>query len=100
MQTVDDKLNLIVRMLLSQKKVFTVDDLCLITGYSKSFIYKASANRILPHSSPSGGRIFFDSEAINEWLLSNPVPTRDQLKAKAINYVTLNPNGNGGKFNA
>jgi len=95
MQTIEEKLNLIVSLLLTQKEVLTVDDMCLLTGYSKSFWYKASANRAIPHSSPSGGRIFFDRKSVQEWLMSNPVPTADQIKKQAINYVTLNPRNRG-----
>lgn len=91
MQTTEEKLNLIIRLLIAQKEVLTVDDLVLLTGYSKSFWYKASANRTIPHSSPSGGRIFFDRKSIQDWLMSNPIPTSDQIQRQAINYVTLNP---------
>ncbi len=92
MMTTEEKLNQIISLLLGQKEVLTVDDLCLLTGYSKSFWYKASANRTIPHSSPSGGRIFFDRKTIQEWLMSNPVPTANQIQNQAINYVTLKPN--------
>ena len=68
------------------KQVFTVSDLAKYTGYSKSFIYKACASRELPHSSPRYGRIFFDRDAINAWLLSNPIPTKSEIQRQANNY--------------
>jgi len=77
------QLERIESLLAVQKAVYNVEDLSRITGYSKSFIYKACASRELPHSSPRHGRIFFDREAINLWLLSNPVPTRTELEKQA-----------------
>ena len=84
---IEQKLDLIIRLLFTQKEVLTVNDLSLLTGYSKSFIYKAAASRELPHSSPRHGRIFFDRRAINDWLLSNPVPTKREIENQAINYL-------------
>jgi predicted DNA-binding transcriptional regulator AlpA len=83
-------------LLLAQKNVYNVEDLSRVTGYSKSFIYKACSSRELPHSSPRHGRIFFDRDAINSWLLSNPIPTKLDLVEQASNYL-LTGNLNGGR---
>ncbi len=84
---ISQQLNRIESLLLSQKKVYNVDDLSRVTGYSKSFIYKATASRELPHSSPRHGRLFFDRDAIDDWLLSNPVPTKREMEQISLNYL-------------
>lgn len=58
-------------LLLSRKKVFTLDEVVKYTGYKKSYIYKLTSKNQIPYSRPSGGAIFFDKEDIDNWLLQN-----------------------------
>ena len=58
-------------LLLSKKRVFTLDEVCKYTGYKKSYIYQLTSNNKVPYSRPSGGAIFFDREDIETWLLQN-----------------------------
>ena len=58
-------------LLLSKKRVFTLDEVCKYTGYKKSYIYQLTSKNKVPYSRPSGGSIFFDREDIDSWLLQN-----------------------------
>ena len=58
-------------LLLSKKRVFTLDEVCKYTGYKKSYIYQLTSKNKVPYSRPSGGAIFFDREDIDNWLLQN-----------------------------
>lgn len=55
------------------KKMLTVDDVANYTGISKSNIYKLTSAGKIPHYKPTGKRLYFDLEEINEWLKSNRV---------------------------
>lgn len=53
------------------KKMLSIDELCLMTGYKKSYVYRLTSEGVLPYSKPNGKTIFFDKDKIEEWLLSN-----------------------------
>lgn len=56
-------------MLFSEKAVWTVEDLAFYTGYSPSYIYKMVHYGTIPYcKSPSGNKLFFKKEIIEEWL--------------------------------
>lgn len=74
----------------ASKKVLTIDDFCLLSGYSKSYTYKLTSLNLIPHSKPLGKSIFFDRSQVEAWLLGKPVKTNAEMSAKAANYVTFN----------
>ena len=51
----------------TQKDVLNIDELHLLTGISKSSIYKSTMNGTIPHYKQSK-HLFFDRLEINEWL--------------------------------
>jgi excisionase family DNA binding protein len=74
--------------LLSAKKVLTMNDASLLTGLSKSHLYKLTCRKEIPHFKMSGGKIIcFNREEIEEWQLRHRVKTVDELKAEAATYV-------------
>lgn len=85
----------IENLLLNQKPVFTIDELSQYTGLSKSFLYKKTANRQIPHYKPSSKILIFKKDEIDSWLLSNPVSVIDDIEQEAINFVT-NKSSRGG----
>lgn len=65
--------------MLCQKKVFSVSDLESYLGLSKSYIYKLTMARKIPHYKHTGGKlIFFKRNEIDDWCLSHRVPFRDK----------------------
>ena len=77
------RLDKIERGLLSQKTVLTFDEFCRYTGISKSWGYKLTSARAVPHFKPNDKAIYFEKEQIDKWLLQNPVKTVSQLKKEA-----------------
>lgn len=72
MDIILEKLNNIERYsLLAAKRVLTVDDVAILTGMSKSNIYKLTCNKQIPYYNPNGKCIFFDKAEIESWLLRN-----------------------------
>ena len=65
------ELNEIKQLLISNKKILTLNELVIYTGYKKSYIYQLTHNNKIPYSRPSGGMIFFDKDQIDSWLLRN-----------------------------
>lgn len=77
-------------LLLLQKDVFTVSEVCSYTGFEKSYIYKLTSLRKIPHfKSPGGKNVFFKREEINIWLTQIRVKTTDEINSEA-NKISTN----------
>ena len=73
--------------LLTSKKVLTFEDVALLTGLSRSYLYKLTSTNQIPHYKPSGKQLYFDREEIESWLKQNKVETVEETDRKATNYV-------------
>ena len=73
--------------LLASKKVLTFEDVALITGLSKSYLYKLTSTNQIPHYKPSGKQLYFDREEIENWLRRNKIATEEETNSTATNYV-------------
>ncbi|MFZ5978987.1 MAG: DNA-binding protein [Hydrotalea sp. AMD] len=69
------------------KRVLTFEEGCQYLGYAKSYVYKMTANGILPFSKPNGKRIFFDREKLEAWMLSNSNTSYQEKQIQAATYV-------------
>jgi len=92
MQKQDDRLRSIENLLFSQKNVLNLDEVCTLTGLSKSHIYKLTSSSRIPFYKQSK-HCFFDRLEIEEWLKSNRVSTIDELDNEAANSLILNKKG-------
>lgn len=68
---------------MNEKKVLSFKEAVTFTGLSKSYLYKLTSRRHVPHFKPHGKKIYFDREQLEAWLLSNPVATADQIERQA-----------------
>jgi excisionase family DNA binding protein len=73
---------------LSQKKVLTFQEGCELLGFKKSYVYKLVHYGILPFSKPNNGRVFFDREKLEAWMLSNASTSQNEKQIQAATYVT------------
>jgi excisionase family DNA binding protein len=69
--SIQEQLQAIQDQLLNIKKVLTIKEVLRYTGYSKSHLYKLTANNQIPYSKPNGKSLFFDKDEIDQWLLRN-----------------------------
>lgn len=67
----EERLDRIERLLTNSKDVLTFEEACEYMGVSRSFLYKLTSRRQIPHSKPNGKMIFFEKKKINIWLLQN-----------------------------
>lgn len=73
--------------LLASKNVLTFEDVVVLTGLSRSYLYKLTSTNQIPHYKPSGKQLYFDREEIERWLKQNRVETVEETDRKATNYV-------------
>lgn len=82
------KLNAIERYsLLGAKKVLNIDDVAILTGLSKSHLYKLTCSKQIPHYKPNTKAMYFDRAEIEEWMLQNRVTTQAEAEQQANGYV-------------
>ena len=53
------------------KKVLSFKEGCKYLGYSEKYTYLLISKGVIPFSKPNG-KIFFDREKLEAWMLSNP----------------------------
>lgn len=87
---IGEQLNRIESLLISTKKVLTFDDVVAYTGFKPSYLYKLTSSFTIPHSKPGGGKLFFEKEDVDNWLLANKRKTHDQIDQEASTYLTRN----------
>ena len=76
--------------LLAAKNVLTIDDVAILTGLSKSHIYKLTCSKQIPFYRPNGKLVYFDRQELEGWLKQNRVNTTAEAEQQAIAYVMKN----------
>jgi len=87
---IEERLDRIERLLTSSKDVLTFEEACEYMGVSRSFLYKLTSRRQIPHSKPNGKMIFFEKKKLNEWLLRNQRKSNHEIEREALNYTFKN----------
>lgn len=72
---------------LSAKNILCLDDVVLLTGLSKSHLYKLTCAHKIPHYKPSGKLIYFDRIELENWMKQNKVSTTDEMQSNAADYL-------------
>ena len=73
--------------LLAAKNVLVLDDVSLLTGLSKSYLYKLTCSHQIPHYK-NAKIIYFDRAEIEAWMKQNRVATESEVEQKAVNYIS------------
>jgi len=80
--------------LLDAKKVLTMEDAAILTGLSKSHLYKLVCYKKIPYYKQEGGkRTYFDKDELNSWMLNYRVKTASEIEIEATNYVVTGRRG-------
>lgn len=72
----------------ADKTTLTFGEACTYLGYSKSHLYKLTSAGIIPFSKPTGKKIYFDKNKLDEWLLSNSSSSSHEKEVKASTYIS------------
>ena len=82
----EDKLNqILVYSLLAAKNVLTLDDVALLTGLSKSHLYKLTCTHQIPYYKRAK-MLYFDRGEIESWMKQNRVASAQELEEQAQAY--------------
>jgi excisionase family DNA binding protein len=79
----DERLSRIEDLLLSQKTVLTFDEASVYTGLSKSHLYKLTSTGGIPCYKPTGKKLYFEKEELDDWMLRNKKLSQQEIDDKA-----------------
>lgn len=68
------------------KEVLTTDEAAKYMGLSKSYLYKLTMRRQIPHYKPMGKMCYFNRLELEQWLQSNRISTSDEISDRANAY--------------
>lgn len=68
------------------KKVLTLDEVEKYTGFKKSYLYKLTSSKILPHNKPTNGAIFIVREDLEKWLIRNRIKTVAEIQREVNRF--------------
>ena len=74
------------KMSLNTKEVLTTDEAASYMGVSKSYLYKLTMEKRIPHYKPMGKMCFFNRKEMEMWLQTNRVATDEELSQDAQAY--------------
>ena len=74
------------KMSLNTKEVLTTDEAASYMGVSKSYLYKLTMEKRIPHYKPMGKMCFFNRKEMEMWLQANRVATDEELSQDAQAY--------------
>lgn len=83
-----NKLEKIEQYIVRTKKVLTVEELSVYTGFQKSYIYKLVHKKVIPYSKPNGKMLFFDRDKVDLWLLTNNSNTNAEIEENLLQYLS------------
>lgn len=79
--------------ILCNKEVLTSDEVAKYMNISKSYLYKLTMNREIPHYKPMGKMCYFNRLELEQWLQSNRIATNAELNQQAQNYCVKKGGG-------
>ncbi|MFT3908066.1 MAG: helix-turn-helix domain-containing protein [Ferruginibacter sp.] len=74
----------------NSNKPLNFKEACAYLGYSKGSMYKLTSSQIIPFSKPNGGKLFFDKNDLDDWLLKSKTKSLRERQIDAATYVTTN----------
>ena len=85
-KSIEQRLESIENLLISQKTVLSFEETARYTGLSKSYLYKLTSGGGIPFYKPQGKHIYFNKEELDKWLLRNRNTTSEEMDSQALSY--------------
>lgn len=88
--SIEERLNNVEKSLkatnITSKDVLTLDEAVQFTGLSKSYMYKLTSARKIPHYCPTGKLLYFNRSELENWLQQNRITPIEEIKETASKY--------------
>lgn len=73
--------------LLAAKQVLSIDDVAMLTGLSRSHLYKLTSANEIPHYKPNSRLLYFDKTEVENWMKRNRVGANSEAEEYAAGYT-------------
>lgn len=70
------------------EEILSLNEAAKFLSASKSFMYKMTSQKIIPHYVPGGKKIFFKKSDLENWLLKNRVPPSSEFETNTECYLS------------
>lgn len=77
----------IKKLLQLNKSMLNAEELCLLLGISKPYLYKLTSTGKIKFYRPFGKLIFFNKDEVLENLKQNPIKSLDEIENSALDYL-------------
>jgi excisionase family DNA binding protein len=71
----------------SNEEILSLNEAAKFLCASKSFVYKMTSQKLIPHYIPSGKKIYFKKSDLENWLLKNRIPSGSELETVTECYL-------------
>ena len=69
------------------KDVLTLNEASEYLGVSRSYLYKLTSGRAIKHYKPTGKKIYFKKEDLDDFLTSNEITSIDEVRQESDRVV-------------
>ena len=83
--------------LLAAKNVLNFEDVALLTGLSKSHLYRLTCTHQIPHYKPNGKQLYFDRAEVEAWMKQGKIATDEEVEQRAATYIVTGKQKGGKK---
>ncbi len=69
------------------EEILSLNEATKFLKSSKSFVYKMTSQKLIPHFIPGGKKIYFKKSDLEDWLLKNRIPPISELESDTESYL-------------
>lgn len=70
--------------LLGAKNVLTLDEAALLTGLTRSYLYRLTSQKQIPFYKPNGRKVYFNRAELEAWMMRSRFETEEESDSTAI----------------
>lgn len=87
-QEINTRLDRIEKIaLVGAKNVLTLDEVVIVTGLAKGYLYRLTSTQRIPHYKLNGRNLYFKKDEIEAWLMRDRISTQSEIDNKATTYM-------------
>jgi excisionase family DNA binding protein len=75
-------------LVIANKKTLSFEEAAAYLDLSKSYLYLLTSTKQIPHYKPSGKRIYFDRQELDQWVRQNRIKPNEEIEIEAASYTT------------
>jgi len=70
----------------TMKEMLTAEEAAKYLGVSRSYLYKLTMKKLIPHFKPMGKMCYFNRHELEAWLQTNRIATSEEIEQQAQAY--------------